>query len=73
MTAPSTSPPGPTGQLHTLRRGVTYRASTRHGVAVGEYLGLEIPHGTRSILLRHGRGTDSIAMRDVISIYPVAA
>ncbi len=73
MTAPRTSPPGPTGQLNSLRRGVTYRAATRQGVAVGEYLGLEVPHGTRSILLRHGAGTDSIAMRDVISIWPVAA
>lgn len=67
MTAPTTC------NFNHLRRGATYRATTRDGTAVGEYLGMEAPHGDRAILLRHGTGTDSIALSDVTSILPVAA
>ena len=39
--------------LNELRRGTTYRATTHGGTTVGEYLGLETPHGVRALLLRH--------------------
>lgn len=54
--------------MNHLRRGVTYRATTRHGIAFGEYLGMEAPHGDRAIILRHGAGVASIALHDVTSI-----
>ncbi len=56
-----------------LERGTIYRATTRSGVAVGEYLGLEAPHGDLSILLRHAAGTHSIELGAVLSIEPLAA
>jgi len=59
--------------LNSLRRGITYRATTRQGTAAGEYLGMEAPHGDRAILLRHGARTESIPLSDVTSIQPVAA
>jgi hypothetical protein len=58
--------------LNHLRRGATYRATTRLRTAIGEYLGLEAPHGDRAILLRHGAGTDSIALKDVTSLVRLA-
>ena len=54
--------------INHLRRGETYRATTAHGVAVGEYLGIESPYGDRAILLRHRAGTESIALSEVTSI-----
>jgi len=33
---------------------------------------MEAPHGDRAILLRHPAGTDSIALRDLISIRAAA-
>lgn len=59
---------GPALDLNHLERGSRYRATTRHGVAVGEYLGLEAPFGERAILLRHDRHTASIALDDLESI-----
>lgn len=56
-----------------LRRGVTYRATTPGGTAVGEYLGMEALYGDRAILLRHATGTESIYRRDVVTIELVAA
>ena len=58
--------------LNHLRRGETYRATTRRGIAVGEYLGMETPHGDRAILLRNADGTESIELSDVTSIRPIA-
>ncbi len=66
MTAPTTSRPG--APLNHLRRGATYRAHTRNGIAFGEYLGMEAPHGDRAIILRHGAGVSSISLNDVTSI-----
>ena len=65
--------PDPTRVFNHLRRGGTYRAVTRTGVAVGEYLGMETPHGQRAVLLRTMAGTASIALDDITSILPVAA
>ena len=62
-----------TSTLNDLRRGTTYRATTRDRIAVGEYLGMEAPHGDRAILLRHPTGTESIELCDVTSIRPAAA
>jgi hypothetical protein len=62
-----------TSTLNDLRRGTTYRATTRDRIAVGEYLGMEAPHGDRAILLRHRTGTESIELCDVTSIQPAAA
>jgi hypothetical protein len=59
--------------LNNLRRGVSYRATTRGGSAAGRYLGMETPHGDRSILLRNSAGTASIALSDITSIHPTAA
>jgi len=53
---------------NNLRRGNTYMATTPHGVAFGEYLGMETPHGDRSILLRHASGTESIMISELTSI-----
>jgi hypothetical protein len=39
----------------------------------GEYLGMETPHGDRSILLRHRTGTESIALTDITSLQPATA
>ncbi len=73
MTAHANSHKDTTCNFNHLRRGATYRATTRHGAAVGEYLGMEAPHGDRAILLRHRTGTESIALCDVTSILPFAA
>jgi hypothetical protein len=59
--------------LYQLRPGVTYRATTRNGIAVGEYLGMETPHGDRAILLRHAGGTESIPLEAVTAIHRAAA
>ncbi len=72
MPAPSTARARDARILNDLRRGTTYRASTRSGVTVGEYLGIETPHGQRAILLRHKRGTASIAVVDVMTIVRAA-
>ncbi len=72
MTAPTTSRADARRNLNHLRRGEVYRATTRVGTAIGEYLGMEVSHGDRSILLRHGAGTESIALRDITSIQAAA-
>ncbi|MEN8115120.1 MAG: hypothetical protein ABFS21_12130 [Actinomycetota bacterium] len=59
--------------LNNLHRGSTYRATTHRKTTSGEYLGMETPHGDRSILLRHRTGTISIALSDIVSIQPTAA
>ena len=59
--------------LNHLRRGHTYRATTTSGTATGEYLGMEAMYGSRSVLLRHAAGTDSIDRRELMSIVPIAA
>ena len=56
--------------INHLRRGTTYRASTRDGTTVGEYLGIEAPYGEWAILLRHEAGTDSIPLRLITAIRP---
>ena len=56
-----------------LRRGVTYRATTPVGTAVGEYLGMEALYGARAILLRNATGTESSFRHDVVAIESVAA
>ncbi len=59
--------------LNSLRRGMSYRATTRIGSTVGQYLGMETPHGDRSILLHGTAGTASISLSDITSICPAAA
>ncbi len=54
--------------LNNLRLGATYRATTPAGSTAGEYLGMETPYGDRSILLRNGAGTASIALSDLTGI-----
>lgn len=71
MKAPHTSDVTPT--LNNLRKGSTYRATTPDGSAVGEYLGIESPHGDPAILLRHHRGTASIYLRNLRSIQQLVA
>jgi hypothetical protein len=56
-----------------LRRGSLYRATTPGGTTIGEYLGMEAPHGDLAILLRASAGTESIELTDVTSIEPIAA
>ena len=56
-----------------LRRGSMYRAMTSDGATIGEYLGMEAPHGDLAILLRHAAGTHSIELGDVTSIEAMAA
>lgn len=73
MTTASPSRVHATDELNNLRRGLTYCATTRSGMTIGEYVGIEVPYGDRAILLRHDTGTASIAMRDVTSICRVAA
>ena len=73
MTARQTSRVGATYNFNHLRRGETYRATTGSGSAVGEYLGMETPHGDRAILLRHEAGTESISLHDITSIHLAAA
>ena len=59
--------------INQLQRGATYRATTRIGSTAGQFLGLETPHGDRSILLRGRTGTASISLSDITSICPTAA
>ena len=56
-----------------LRRGSMYRAITSDGATIGEYLGMEAPHGDLAILLRHAAGTHSIELGHVTSIEAMAA
>ena len=51
-----------------LRRGLTYRATTAAGYAVGEYLGMEALHGDRAVLLRNADGYESIYQHDIVMI-----
>ena len=71
MTAPNTS--RAPWKLNQLLQGVTYLATTRHRMVVGEYLGMESPYGNRAILLRDTTGTTSIALAQVTSIQALAA
>lgn len=72
MTARPISRDCATLNFNHLRRGAIYRATTRHGAASGEYLGMETPHGDLAILLRHKTGTESIAVCDLTSIIPAS-
>ena len=67
MKAHTTPRPQP-WNLNHLQRGQTYRASTTHGITVGEYLGIEAPHGDWAILLRHGGGARSIKVTELTDI-----
>lgn len=71
--APKTSRPLGANNLNNLRLGDVYRATTRSGSSVGEYLGMETPYGDWAILLRHPTGTDSIALDEVLTIELQAA
>ena len=73
MTTPHAAPHDTPSTFNELRRGATYRATTDRGATVGEYLGLESPHGDRAMLLRHPDGTDAIPLADVTSIQALAA
>ncbi len=73
MKAPHTSRSSAPWNLNHLRLGTTYRATTRRRTMAGEYLGMETPHGDRSILLRHRTGTESIALTDITSLQPATA
>jgi hypothetical protein len=68
MTTRTTRP----ADVHHLRRGVHYHATTRHDAASGEYIGMESPFGDRSILLRGSEGTASIELEELVSIHRVA-
>lgn len=57
-----------TTNFNHLERGTFYRATTREGAAIGEYLGMETCYGERAILLRHPSGTASIGLGDITSI-----
>jgi hypothetical protein len=59
--------------INDLQRGATYLAKTCQGAVVGEYLGMETPHGDHAILLRHGDGTESIPLRWIRSLGAAAA
>jgi hypothetical protein len=58
--------------LNHLRRGLTYRATTSTGVVLGEYLGIETPHGDWSILLRGRLGVQSIGLDTLTSVQRAA-
>ncbi len=59
--------------LNDLSVGSTYRATTRRGATVGEYLGLESPHGDLAVILRHPAGDESIEVRHIEGLVPEAA
>ena len=69
----NTSRASATLNFNHLRRGVTYRATTPVGTAVGEYLGMEALYGARAVLLRNATGTESIYRHDIVTIESVAA
>lgn len=73
MEAQTTSQSPTAHTINHLQRGSVYRATTTEGAAIGEYLGLESPHGDPAILLRHADGTLSIDIRNLQSIQPAAA
>ena len=56
MTARTTSRKSASSNVHHLRRGAEYRATTHNLIAIGEYLGMETPHGDRAILIRNSSG-----------------
>jgi len=61
-------------RFNHLQRGATYQATTADdGIVVGEYLGMEVPFGRWALLLRHQTGTESIPLRDIVTILPAAA
>ncbi len=71
--AQHTSRPRAPWNLNHLKLGSTYRATTSRGTTAGEYLGMETPHGDRSILLRSGASTASIALADLTGLVSSAA
>lgn len=73
MNAPFTSRTRAPWNLNHLRRGSSYRATTRDATTFGEYLGMETPHGDLSILIRSRAGTASIAVGDITSLEPATA
>jgi len=73
MTEPQPAVAGNIRDLNDLRRGGTYRAITPQSIIVGEYLGIEAPHGDRAILIRRSGGTESISIDEVTSIQRIAA
>ena len=73
MTAHIASPLTAPIDLNHLRRGAIYRATTVHGTAIGEYLGIEVLYGDHAVLLRHSRGTESIYRDDILAIESIAA
>ena len=72
MTARTTSRKSASSNVHHLRRGAEYRATTHNLIAIGEYLGMETPHGDRAILIRNSAGTESIALEELTSIQRIA-
>ncbi len=70
---PAQNTPRRSANLNHLRRGVTYRATTRSGIAEGEFLGMEAVYGERAVMLRHTAGTESISRYDIVTIESVAA
>lgn len=65
MPAP-TNDKGPA--LNHLRHGRTYRATTARSAMMGEYLGMETPHGDWAILLRSGGVTASIPLDQLVTV-----
>ena len=69
MTAPITTRPQAHRTMNALRRDTFYRVVTTRGILTGEFLGIEVPHGERAILLRSPVGaTASVAVGEIISI-----
>ncbi len=54
--------------LNHLRHGHTYRATTVRTATMGEYLGMETPHGDWAILLRSGGVTASIPLDQLVAV-----
>lgn len=60
--------------INHLRHGKTYEARTTGGlVTIGEYLGIEVAHGDRLILLRGQTGTQSVAISRLESVLAASA
>jgi hypothetical protein len=73
MPAQTITPLPTTLDLNHLRRGAVYRATTAHGSAIGEYLGMEVLYGDHAVLLRNSIGTESIYRDEILAIESIAA
>lgn len=72
MKTRSTSRTEALADVHHLRWGREYRAITRDGSTIGEFIGMESTFGDHAILLRGPHGTASVELADVTSIRRIA-